>query len=260
MMANEQKNLQQKVNQNGKPVLVFTREHLETAGNVAAKTSDVLGYLKDGTSVVDNYNFRWGLIHSKNTPLFSKKRLEKAKEFRFYKENPQTGQIFKGNQHTKVFNTKKFGTKIDKLGSKTGNFADGVELTLAIVDKNPEALATKSSTLILSKAGEKTGEVAGLAAAGKCAKVAIKRLDPRKATVVGLTCAGAAIGLKYGLKESGDYLGETVGKTNTAIETAQGVLNAVDILDQVETKAAEREKQEAIKRDPMLEWHIVGAD
>jgi len=31
-------------------------------------------------------------------------------------------------------------------------------------------------------------------------------------------------------------------------------------LDQVETKAAEREKQEAIKRDPMVEWHIVGAD
>ncbi|MFH4280204.1 hypothetical protein WAJ29_19115, partial [Acinetobacter baumannii] len=91
-MANEQKDLQQKVNQNGRPVSVFTREHLETAGNVAAKTSDVLGYLKDGTSLVDNYNFRWGLIHSKNTPLFSKERLEKAKEFRFYKEN------FKGNQ------------------------------------------------------------------------------------------------------------------------------------------------------------------
>lgn len=107
-MANEQKDLQQKVNQNGRPVSVFTREHLETAGNVAAKTSDVLGYLKDGTSLVDNYNFRWGLIHSKNTPLFSKERLEKAKEFRFYKEN------FKGNQYTKVFDTKKFGTKIDR--------------------------------------------------------------------------------------------------------------------------------------------------
>ncbi|RSP92901.1 hypothetical protein EA716_14030 [Acinetobacter baumannii] len=253
-MANEQKDLQQKVNQNGRPVSVFTREHLETASNVAAKTSDVLGYLKDGTSVVDNYNFRWGLIHSKNTPLFSKERLEKAKDFRFYKEN------FKGNQYTKVFDTKKFGTKIDKLGSKAGNFADGVELTLAIVDRNPEALATKSSTLVLSKAGEKTGEVAGLAAAGKCAKVAIKRLDPRKATVVGLTCAGAAIGLKYGLKESGDYLGGKVGKTNTAIQTAQGVLDAIDMVDELETKAAEREKQEAIKRDPMLEWHIVGAD
>ncbi|MDC4635232.1 hypothetical protein OHV71_18840 [Acinetobacter baumannii] len=253
-MANEQKDLQQKVNQNGRPVSVFTREHLETASNVAAKTSDVLGYLKDGTSVVDNYNFRWGLIHSKNTPLFSKERLEKAKDFRFYKEN------FKGNQYTKVFDTKKFGTKIDKLGSKAGNFADGVELTLAIVDRNPEALATKSSTLVLSKAGEKTGEVAGLAAAGKCAKVTIKRLDPRKATVVGLTCAGAAIGLKYGLKESGDYLGGKVGKTNTAIQTAQGVLDAIDMVDELETKAAEREKQEAIKRDPMLEWHIVGAD
>ncbi|WP_049082729.1 hypothetical protein [Acinetobacter nosocomialis] len=253
-MANEQKDLQQKVNQNGRPVSVFTREHLETAGNVAAKTSDVLGYLKDGTSLVDNYNFRWGLIHSKNTPLFSKERLEKAKEFRFYKEN------FKGNQYTKVFDTKKFGTKIDKLGSKAGNFADGVELTLAIVDRNPEALATKSSTLVLSKAGEKTGEIAGLAAAGKCAKVAIKRLDPTKATVVGLTCAGAAISLKYWLKDKGDELGNTVGKTKTAIETAQGVLDAVDILDQVETKAAEKAKQEAIKREPMLEWHIIGAD
>jgi len=250
-MANEQKDLQQKVNQNGRPVSVFTREHLETAANVASESSDILGY---GTSIVDNYNFRWGLIHSKNTPLFSKERLEKAKEFRFYKEN------FKGNQYTKVFDTKKFGTKIDKLGSKAGNFADGVELTLAIVDRNPEALATKSSTLVLSKAGEKTGEIAGLAAAGKCARVAIKRLDPRKATVVGLTCAGAAISLKYWLKDKGDELGNTVGKTKTAIETAQGVLDAVDILDQVETKAAEKAKQEAIKREPMLEWHIVGAD
>lgn len=253
-MANEQKDLQQKVNQNGRPVSVFTREHLETAANVASESSDILGYLKDGTSIVDNYNFRWGLIHSKNTPLFSKERLEKAKEFRFYKEN------FKGNQYTKVFDTKKFGTKIDKLGSKAGNFADGVELTLAIVDRNPEALATKSSTLVLSKAGEKTGEIAGLAAAGKCAKVAIKRLDPRKATVVGLTCAGAAISLKYWLKDKGDELGNTVGKTKTAIETAQGVLDAVDILDQVETKAAEKARQEAIKREPMLEWHIIGAD
>ncbi|GLG85339.1 hypothetical protein [Acinetobacter calcoaceticus] len=259
-MANEQKDLQQKVNQNGRPVSVFTREHLETAANVASESSDILGYLKDGTSVVDNYNFRWGLIHSKNTPLFSKERLEKAREFRFYKENPQTGRIFKGNQHTKVFDTKKFGTKIDKLGSKAGNFGDGVELALAIVDRNPEALATKSSTLVLSKAGEKTGEVAGLAAAGKCAKVAIKRLDPRKATVVGLTCAGAAIGVKYWLKDKGDELGNTVGKTKTAIEAAQGVLDAVDILDQVETKAAEGERQEAIKKDPMVEWHIVGAD
>jgi len=82
-MANEQKDLQQKVNQNGRPVSVFTREHLETAANVASESSDILGYLKDGTSIVDNYNFRWGLIHSKNTPLFSKERLEKAKEFRF---------------------------------------------------------------------------------------------------------------------------------------------------------------------------------
>lgn len=259
-MANEQKDLQQKVNQNGRPVSVFTKEHLETAGNVAAKTSDVLGYLKDGTSVIDNYNFRWGLVHSKNTPLFSKERLEKAKEFRFYKENPQTGRIFKGNQHTKVFDTKKFGSKVDKLGSKAGNFGDGVELALAIVDRNPEALATKSSTLVLSKAGEKTGEVAGLAAVGKCTKVAIKRLDPRKATVVGLTCAGAAIGVKYWLKGKGEELGNTVGKTNTAIQTAQGVLDAIDMVDELETKAAEKEKQEAIKRDPMLEWHIVGAD
>lgn len=113
---------------------------------------------------------------------------------------------------------------------------------------------------MLSKAGEKTGEVAGLAAVGKCTKVAIKRLDPRKATVVGLTCAGAAIGVKYWLKGKGEELGNTVGKTNTAIQTAQGVLDAIDMVDELETKAAEKEKQEAIKRDPMLEWHIVGAD
>ena len=259
-MANEQKDLHQKVNQNGRPVSFFTKEHLEAAGNVAAKTSDVLGYLKDGTSVVNNYNFRWGLIHSKNTPMFSKERLDKAKEFRFYKENPQTKRIFKGNQHTKVFDTKSFGSKVDKLGSKAGNIADGVELTLAIVERNPEALATKSSTLMLSKAGEKTCEIAGLAAAGKCTKVAIKRLDPRKATVVGLTCAGAAISLKYALKEKGDELGKKVGKTNTAIQTAQSVLDAIDILDELETKAAEKERREAIEKDPMLEWHIIGAD
>lgn len=54
--------------------------------------------------------------------------------------------------------------------------------------------------------------------------------------------------MKYWLKDKGDELGNTVGKTKTAIEAAQGVLDAVDILDQVETKAAERERQEAIKR------------
>ncbi|MDI3377592.1 hypothetical protein [Acinetobacter sp. V89_7] len=259
-MTSENKDSQQKVNQNGRPVLVFTRENLEITSDAAAKTSDILGYLKDGTSVIDDYNFRWGLVHSRNTPILSKERLSKMRDFRFYKENPETGRIFKGNQHTKVFDTKKFGSKIDKLGSKAGNFADGVEITLAVVDRNPEEFATKSSTLILSKAGEKTGEIAGLAVAGKCARVAIKRLDPKKASVVGLTCAGASIALKYMSKEIGDQLGQTVGKTNSAKQVAQGVFDALDILDKNEEKLADKKNQETLKINPMLEWHIVGAD
>lgn len=175
-------------------------------------------------------------------------------------ENTNTSSSLGNGSGDGLLNGISSGNGEHNYGIGNGIAPDGVELTLAIVDRNPEALATKSSTLVLSKAGEKTGEIAGLAAAGKCAKVAIKRLDPRKATVVGLTCAGAAISLKYWLKDKGDELGNTVGKTKTAIETAQGVLDAVDILDQVETKAAEKAKQEAIKREPMLEWHIIGAD
>ena len=86
--GNEQKDLQQKVNQNGRPVSVFTRENLETAANVASESSDILGRLKDGTSVVDNYNFRWGLIHSKIRLCLVKKGWKKPKNSDFIKKIP----------------------------------------------------------------------------------------------------------------------------------------------------------------------------
>lgn len=259
-MSSEDKNKNQKVNRYGRPVVVYKNEYLEQAVKNVSKVSDTFGYLKDGASVFEDYNFSWWLIHSKNTPLLSKERLEEAKKFKIYQKNPDSGRIYKGNGSNTVFDTKKFVKKADKISKTLGNIADGSELILAVANRDPKALATKASTLILTKTTEKVGDAAGVAAVGKCVKVAVKKLDPRKATIMGLTCAGATVAVKYWLKDEAEKMGDKVGKTNTALEIAKGVLDANDKLDELDQKAAEKERQKAIKKDPMLEFDNYNSD
>ena len=201
-MADEQ----QKTNTNGRPILVLKKEYLESVANNSSTASDLLGYVKDAGDVVkaEDFNFRWGLVHHKGAPIFSKERWGKVTNFKMYTRNSETGRIFTGNQHTKVVNTKKVLNNIDKVGSTLGNLGDGGEILLAVTERDSKALATKTSTLVLSKVGEASGERAAVHIAGKCTKIAAKRLDPRKIAIAGVACSIAAgTVLKYGNKELG---------------------------------------------------------
>ncbi|MEQ1324184.1 hypothetical protein [Acinetobacter soli] len=89
-----------------------------------------------------------------------------------YSHNPETNRVFQGNQHTGVTNIGKVADKVDKVGGMLGNVVgDAAEIVVAIKQKDEKALASKFSTMILSKGGE----TAGLAIAGKCTKFAVKK-------------------------------------------------------------------------------------
>ena len=254
---------EQKTNKNGRPVLVFRKEHLEQASQYGQTASDWVGYVKDTGDVfkAENFNFKWGIIHSKNAPMLSRERFKKVTEIKMYSRNSETGRIFTGNPHTKVFNTKKVLNNVDKVGSTLGNLGDGGEILLAVTERDSKALATKTSTLVLSKVGEASGERAAVHVAGKCTKIAAKRLDPRKIAIAGVACSIAAgTVLKYGNKELGNKLGEKVGDSNVAIQVSQGLLNGLDAVNKMEDQAEERRKQKAINNDPMLEWQIEASD
>jgi len=257
-MADEE----QKTNKNGRPILVLSKENLGAVAQNSQTASDWLGYVKDAGDVfkAENFNFKWGLIHSKNPPILSKERWKKVTDFKMYSRNPENGRIFSGNPHTKVFNTKKALNSVDKLGSTLGNLGDATELLLAVSERDSKALASKTSTLVLSKVGETSGETVGVAVAGKCVKFAAEKIDPRRIAIAGGICAIAAGTLKYGGKTLGDKLGGKLGETDTAVKTADAVLKSIDVLDKMDDEAEKRRRQREIEKDPMLEWHLTSAD
>ncbi|EPF70577.1 hypothetical protein GCM10025882_23840 [Acinetobacter gyllenbergii] len=249
-MVDESKKDQQMKNQNGRSVLVISAEDVKDAASASQTASDWLGYLTTGTKVVEKNNFAWGVLHSKNSPGFS---LENLKKIKMYSHNPETNRVFQGNKHTKVTNIGKVAGKVDKVGGILGNVGDAAEIVVAIKQKDAKALASKSSTMILSK----SGETAGLAAAGKCTKFAVKKLDPKRVAIAGTACY---IAFNYGGKYVGDKVGTAVGETGPAVEVAKGIIKAIDIMDEQDKAAEEKRKAIETKKDPMLEWHVIGAD
>lgn len=65
----------QKVNQNGRPVYLFSPSQKEAA-STAQDTSTYIGVLTNSTKLIEKNNFAWGLLHSKNTPPFSLERIK----------------------------------------------------------------------------------------------------------------------------------------------------------------------------------------
>ncbi|WP_288390002.1 hypothetical protein [uncultured Acinetobacter sp.] len=249
-MADESKKDQQMKNQNGRSVLVISAEDIKEAASASQNASDWLGYLTTGTKVVEKNNFSWGILHSKNTPGFN---IENLKKIKMYSHNPETNRVFQGNQHTSVTNIGKVADKVDKVGGMLGNVGDAAEIVVAIKQKDEKALASKSSTMILSKGGE----TAGLAIAGKCTKFAVKKLDPKRVAIAGTACY---IAFNYGGKYAGAALGTTVGETSSVVEVAKSVIKAIDIMDAQDKAAEEKRKAIETKKDPMLEWHVISAD
>ena len=170
-----------------------------------------------------------------------------------YSHNPETNRVFQGNQHTSVTNIGKVGDKVDKVGGMLGNVGDAAEIVVAIKQKDEKALASKFSTMILSKGGE----TAGLAIAGKCTKFAVKKWDPKRVAIAGTACY---IAFNYGGKYAGAALGTTIGETSPVVEVAKSVIKAIDIMDAQDKAAEEKRKAIETKKDPMLEWHVISTN
>ncbi|TCM69246.1 hypothetical protein EC844_103193 [Acinetobacter calcoaceticus] len=243
----------QKINQNGRPTLVISKEEIEKAANAGGLTSDWLGYLTTGTMIINKNTFSWGLLHSNTAPAFSAARFKEIFKFKMYAYNPSTASVFQGNRHTRVTKVSKVTGQIDKVAGKIGVLSDGAELVLAVKNKDAPALANKSSTMVLSRAGE----TAGVAIAGVCTKFAAKQLAPKRMAIAGAACFAA---FNYGGSEAGEWAGGKVGETKGAINAANSFLVAIDNMDKLDQAAEEKRKQAEIKKDPMSQWQISSSD
>lgn len=252
-MANETEQKKQMKNQNGRSVLVISNQNIDDAAKIGQTTSDILGYLTTGVKVIDKNNFYWEVLHSTNPPTWGVERLKTAKNIKMYPYNPETKGVFQGNKYVSVTNVGTVAKEVDKVASKLSLASDAAEIVLAIRTKDEKALAEKASTMAISKGTE----TAGLAVAGKCTNFSMKRLDPKRIAIAGAACYAASY---YGGQYVGEKVGEKVGETSTAVNAARAVIEAIDIIDEKERKAEEKRRAEEIKKDPMLEWHILGAD
>ena len=252
-MAEDKKQQTQKINQNGRPVLVLSHETFKTAASVGQTTTDWIGELTTGTKIIEQNNFHWGLLHSTTTPAISKERLKEILKFKMYEYNPETGKVFQGNQNRQVSNIKKVTEKIDKVTGPLGGVSDFGELAVALAEKDAKAVAQKASTMVISKAEE----TLGVAIAGKCSKFAATRVDPKRMVVVGAACYMA---WHYSTGDMSNLVANKVGATDPAINTAAAMIKAIDIVDTREQTAEKKRKEKEAIKDPMSIWHITGSD
>ncbi|AOA58026.1 hypothetical protein [Acinetobacter larvae] len=248
-MANEE----QQKNQNGRSVLVISEDNFNKVIDLSGNIQDAITYTTDGAKLVEKHNFSWGLLHSKTTVPFSLDHMAQVKNMKVYFVNPETGRVFYGNQYRGVSNIGTTADKVGKLGDRLGKITNGAEIFVAIKNDDPKALSQKTSEIVL----EKGGETIGLALAGKCTNLAIKRVQPKRVAVAGLACYAAAV---YSLKGGGKALGTVVGKTETGEELASVVIKTLQDLDKKEAEAERKRREREYKKNPMLEWHTLGAD
>lgn len=55
-------------------------------------------------------------------------------------------------------------------------------------------------------------------------------------------------------------VGQRLGDSQAVVSVVNGLADAADILEAQEKANAEAERQKQLEKDPMLEWHIMGAD
>lgn len=243
----------QKTNRNGRGVLVIDHEKGKKAAALGSNVGDQIGYLVTGVKVFEKNNFHWGLLDSKTVPTFSKKTLENILKFKMYEYDYDTKRVFQGNQHVNVSRVSDVVTKLDHLASTASLVSDGIEIAIAIEEKDASALAKSSSKIALSRVGER----AGIAAAGVCTKAVLKTLKPHKIALAGAACYGALTILG---SEAGEKVGEKVGATSTAKKAAELLINVLENTNKQDEIMEEKRKQKEIEKDPMSEWHIINSD
>ncbi|MBJ9937451.1 hypothetical protein [Acinetobacter pittii] len=252
----------QKVNQNGRPVYLFSPSQKEAA-STAQDTSTYIGVLTNSTKLIEKNNFSWGLLHSKNTPPFSLERIKKATSASMYYHKPEnTGnQVFRGNRYRGVSNVGEVANKFDKMGGRLGKGGDIAEIGILTRERDSKGLVVKAATM----AGSTYGENRGLALAGRiCPKLA--KGSPQKAVLVGGSCFGTLFflgnkaGDAAGKVIGGSKVGQKLGESQAAVAIVNGLADAADLMEAQEKATAEAERQRQLEKDPMLEWHIMGAD
>ncbi|KQF34917.1 hypothetical protein RFK95_18710 [Acinetobacter pittii] len=252
----------QKVNQNGRPVYLFSPSQKEAA-STAQDTSTYIGVLTNSTKLIEKNNFSWGLLHSKNTPPFSLERIKKATSASMYYHKPEnTGnQVFRGNRYRGVSNVGEVANKFDKMGGRLGKGGDIAEIGILTRERDSKGLVVKAATM----AGSTYGENRGLALAGRiCPKLA--KGSPQKAVLVGGSCFGTLFflgnkaGDAAGKVIGGSKVGQKLGESQAAVTIVNGLADAADLMEAQEKATAEAERQRQLEKDPMLEWHIMGAD
>ncbi|ENU09867.1 hypothetical protein [Acinetobacter calcoaceticus] len=252
----------QKVNQNGRPIYLFSPSQKEAA-STAQDTSTYIGVLTNSTKLIEKNNFSWGLLHSKNTPPFSLERIKKATSASMYYHKPEnTGnQVFRGNRYRGVSNVGEVANKFDKMGGRLGKAGDIAEIGILTRERDSKGLVVKAATM----AGSTYGENRGLALAGRiCPKLA--KGSPQKAVLVGGSCFGTLFflgnkaGDAAGKVIGGSKVGQKLGESQAAVTIVNGLADAADLMEAQEKATAEAERQRQLEKDPMLEWHIMGAD
>lgn len=229
---------------------------VENSVDKVTEASGYVGVMLTGAKVLENKTFHWGMIHTKG-PQLTTQRMKEITNIKIYNNNSDTDKAIQAKQNLKAQRIGPLMDKIDKQNSKIGvggDVKDAIEIYGLAKNQDAKGLASKVGGV----AGGKAGEAVGVTLAGVCLRTAAKEIaNPRNALVIGGACAAA---YHYSGSELGSMAGEAVGETNTAVQVATGVIEAMVIMDKLETAAAQKERERAIKSDPGLSHHPYSAD
>jgi len=240
-MSNEK---DQKTNINGRPTLVLRSAGMEAAKdgqNMSTYTSTIA----NSTRVFSGSNFSWDILNEKKNktvqPIIT---LNNVKNFKLYQPNPETKRVFQGNQYTSVMKADDITTKMTKVTGVVGDVSNAAEVALLLSQGQNRDAAKKLGNI----GGGKVGEGAAIKLAGRlCPKLA-KGADARKTIIIGGSCYGL---IYYHGYTKGDALGG---------ELTEQLIKATEAIDKRDEKSKEIHRRQQLERDPMLEWHPLGAD
>lgn len=232
------------------------KEKVDKSIETVTEAGSHVGVLLTGAKVLENKTFHWGLIHTKGPQLVSQ-RMKEITNFKMYNNNSETDREINKKQNLKAQKIRPLIDKIDKQNSKiglVGDVNDAVEIYGLAKDKDAKGLSSKVGEV----AGGKAGEAVGVALAGVCIRTAAKEIvNPRNALIIGGACAAA---YHHSGSELGGIAGKSVGNTSSSVKITTGVIEAIVLMDKIESEAEERRRAKIIKEDPGMANHPYLSD
>lgn len=240
-MSNEK---DQKINANGRPTLVLRSAIMDTAKQ-GQDISTYTSTIANSTQVFSGSNFSWGVLNDKkNKTIQPVITLDNVKNLKLYPPNPETKRVFQGNQYTSVMKADDLTKKMTKATGVLGDASNAAEVALLLSQGNNKDAAIKVGNI----GGGKIGEGAAIKLAGRVCPKLTKGADVRKSAIIGGICYGL---IYYQASTKGDALGG---------ELTEQLIKATDAIDKRDEKSKEIHRQQQLEKDPMLEWHPLGAD